>query len=198
MRRTVSIVAAVSLAWGCHGDSVGDAPSHEDAGGEGALDAGMNIVTDPDFEDPSCSMWSGGGEATTSEVDGIAHSGSKSCMVCGVDPHAVWGIGQDVDKSKLVDGVTYRATAWVRAPEAEAGPPPLDGAYINLSFYTVDGTQIGTEAESGPLALDGTWREITVTRAWDATADKLIMSVQARRLGGCFLVDDASLVRSSP
>jgi hypothetical protein len=39
---------------------------------------------------------------------------------------------------------------------------------------------------------------ITVTRAWDAKGDVMNFGVLTRKEGGCFLVDDATLVPDGP
>ena len=187
-----SLIAASSVG-ACTSFSADTTTSSSEAGTDGGAEAGgVNLLRDPSFELPGCSgPWSSNGARVVD--DSAPRSGQRSCRVCGQAGQSVWDVSQDVQVGPIAPGATYVGDAWVRALADGTAPPP-----VSIRVSTRDGTGVtleGVESSSLGTFLDATWSHIVVSLpVTKPGATGLQVNVIARDVGGCFLVDDATLM----
>jgi hypothetical protein len=171
-------------------DAPADAAVETSPGSEAApgVDAG-NLLTNPSFEVGCTEGWLPG-QAQVFEEDGVAHTGTRSCRICGVPGNSVWSFGQTAGVDAIPVGAQFAAAAWVRAPPDAGAAAPLS---IALDVVGDNDTEIAND-ESAGLVPDSTWRRISdVVLVGDAGGNSVQVTILARSEDGCFLVDDVSL-----
>jgi hypothetical protein len=167
-----------------------------DASFEGVSAPAGNILPNGSFEDGCGPPW----EGATAE-SALARTGSKSCMKCGSVDDSSFFLGIDVPE-KLEVGAQYEARAYVRDP-GDAGKPAHDIHAEIYVFAAVDGLQnnaaVGQIETVDPLTQE--WQlarsQLTVEEDPADGGKSIGLNVTSRLglTGGCFLVDDVSLVR---
>jgi len=192
---TVFFGAAVVAA--CTGDdavlvngSTGDAGA-DGASADGAVavvDAGAtagSVIVQGDFEKAGCFGWMTN-EATTA-LDPAAHGGSSACRVCASGSTSVWGIFQVVP---AVSPGRYAGRGFVQA-SGDAGPPLV---VLRLDAVAA-GELVGAQRDGPANVLDGVPYAEVNAEIEIATGQGVAMAVLAQSPGGCFLVDDVTLVK---
>jgi hypothetical protein len=165
-----------------------DSGSGDDGGSGDGGDAGSGVVNG-DFELPACAGWTAD-EAKLEEVDGVAHSGARSCSVCTFGVTGVFGISQDRGPTDgLVPGKLYVVDAWVRAPDTGV---PTQNVNAVLTLEDGDGGLADRNEMPGPTTLDASWQHVTTTLTYQAGL-WFTLEILARSDNGCFLLDDVSL-----
>lgn len=86
----------------------------------------------------------------------VAHAGERSCRVCARADEAVYGLEQSASVEQLTPGITYTASAWLRAGD---DPERAESADV----------RIGIELDRGPHTspLDGSEQPVgSLTTSW--------------------------------
>lgn len=186
---TVFFGAAVVAA--CTGDDA-VLVSGSDAGADGAsalVDAGAtagSVIVQGDFEKAGCFGWKSN-EATVA-LDPAAHGGSSACRVCASDGGtSVWGIFQDVPS---VPPGRYAGRGFVQA-SGDAGPPLV---VLRLEAVAA-GELVGPQRDGPANLLDGVPYAEVNTEIEIGAGQGVAMAILAQSPGGCFLVDDVTLVK---
>lgn len=192
----VGLVAGGVLA-GCLGEDVSAEPpvTTTDAGGEASSDGsaqdggggsgGTSVLPRGDFESGGCLGWTAN-EARL-ELDPAAHGGSFACRVCASGDTAVWGVFQDV--ANVAPG-TYAGVGYMRA-SGDAGPFTT---VLRLQA-TAGGAEVGDQREGSATHAPGeTYAEAKAEIAIES-GQGVSVAVLAQQPGGCFLVDDVTLVK---
>ena len=140
-----------------------------------------------DFESGGCLGWETNGANV--EADRIARGGRSSCRVCDSGQGSVWGIFQNV---RTAPAGTYVAQAFVRT-SGTAGPSAVDLGVVALDG---NGQQIGPPKENGvTIAPNDDWRGVTNALAVQDGQGAAVSIMAASTPGGCFLVDDVTLLQ---
>lgn len=198
------VVGAFELLLGCLGEDVtsGPATATADAGasseasatdgsaateGSAATDGGLpaaSVVPRGDFESAGCLGWTANEARLSLEPD--AHGGSFSCRVCATGTTPVWGIFQEVP---TVPPGSYFAEAHFRAA-GDAGP---FSAVVRLEA-SAGGEPVGSARDGTATFAPGEpWAKATTELAIE-TGQALGVALLSQTEGGCFLVDDVSVV----
>ncbi|MFF5232651.1 family 43 glycosylhydrolase [Dactylosporangium sp. NPDC000521] len=149
--------------------------------------SGGNLLVNGTVESGT-SGWGMFGSGTLS-ASGTAHGGSQSLLVTGRT--AAWnGPAQDVT-SKLVNGRTYTASAWVRSA---SGTP---SAKVMLAV-TAGGTTSYVQLAPATAVNAGGWTQLsgTATVSWTGTLTGATFYVETTAGTDNFYLDDASLLIS--
>jgi hypothetical protein len=183
------------------GSSSGGGGEGGDAG-HGANDSGNgpgpnpgptdNLLKNAQF-DTSCDGWTPYGAIVTPNAAG--HDGGGSCLVCGQGEKG-WVLEQVHDFDHL-DRVTFKAEAWVSAPEAGVAAGDMT---IDFELWDNQGNQLVSLASSSVEPTPEKWRGIQGTfDIGDAGGDnrQVKFQINCRNMDkcneGCALVDDAIL-----
>jgi hypothetical protein len=191
-RRAVG-TAAVAIAAACTSysarpdDPSQDGGSNASADGSDAADAAVRF-SNGDFE-LGCTDWASNVSILTDDT--TAHTGTKSCRVCAND-RTSWSIQQLVT-TPVAPGSVYSASAFIRAaPDAQAA----DGVVETLYVVDDDGGLDPNPASTSGTNPGASWQQIAITVTVPAGGGEGIeMSISGDSFGGCFLIDDAELVR---
>lgn len=158
-------------------------------GGDGGPVVQGNVLENSDFENGSCDGWFGGSASLT--VAPISHgSGKYSCLVCQDVPSAgVYTVGQNIDVTKVTEGVTYVVQAWVRLPDPDSGLSPASA--LSIGIDVASGL---SESPAGNVTSDD-WTLVSDSVPYGALdGDVPTTSVLNRSQdNGCFLVDDYTM-----
>jgi len=168
---------------GCRGETVDAQTSASADTGPGA---GVELLNNADFE-----LGCGGWEAAeaNAEESTVARNGARSCLVCGRPTVDTFWFGQ-VKEGPFVEGTTYVAEGFLRAPDGDAGiaPDPM----ARLELLDDDWNQVHV-IDTGSLTLDGTWKRVSNLVTIKPGTKRLRLEFWSHGKGPCFLVDDASL-----
>ncbi len=177
---------ATATAFGCVGkDPVLSGPDEPDSGAADAGTTAGSVVSRGDFETAGCLGWTTNEATATSDPD--KHGGSFACRVCATGSTSVWGIFQDL--SSAAPG-GYVARGFLRASGSE-GPSTV---FIRLEAFA-NGAQIGVDREGQATMAPGEpWAETQAELAVEA-GQTLAVAILSQTPGGCFLVDDVTVVR---
>ena len=162
-----------------------------DAGADGAsavVDAGAtaaSVIVQGDFEKAGCFGWKSN-EATVA-LDPAAHGGSSACRVCASGSTSVWGIFQDVPS---VSPGRYAGRGFVKA-SGDAGPPLV---VLRLEAVAA-GELVGPQRDGPANLLDGVPYAEVKTEIEIGAGQGVALAILAQSPGGCFLVDDVTLVK---
>lgn len=150
------------------------------------VDGGANLLHNGDFE-VACAAWTPQ-QATTREIEG---RNGRACLVCGLQNVPVWGISQSVAAAPSTNHV---ARAWFAAP-VDGGSDPVAQAVELALEETSGGSQVLVSTSLAP-ALGSSWVDVSTALApSQSRTDAINVVLLARVSGGCFRVDDVSLVR---
>jgi hypothetical protein len=141
------------------------------------------------------------GWVATPKADGTApvplarvsggHTGSYAAQVSNTSAAAATTVLNDSPNSvaSTTAGLTYRATAWLRATRANTT------LVLRLLEYT-SGNALVTSKQSSYWATDTTWHKLTVDLVASRSADSIDLNALVWDLGAgqSFLVDDVSMV----
>ncbi len=184
MKLGLAVAIGVLATTGCHGEPV-SSPSDTGSAGDGAADAGTNLLTNGDFES-GCAGWND--ERTTMTVVSTAHGSKTACMLCSDGADRYWG-WQYVDGATLVDGKKYVAEAWLRRMPADGGATG-DGSLDILQWDEASGSLVG--GGSGSVPLTDEWQHLTAFVIKDSRAKFVEIRFGSTTPRTCFVVDDVS------
>jgi hypothetical protein len=123
------------------------------------------MITPGTFEvaDGGVTGWvSVGGSVTASAV--FAHSGAQSALmtVSGTPPYTT--IQTTAGSTPVTEGVSYTAACWVRSVVN------LSDVHVFITWFDIDGNNIGTDQPFGLALVSGAWTQRTTTATAPAGA----------------------------
>lgn len=161
-------------------------PAGAVADGSASADAGTVFRSDFEAASATCNGWRV--EAADAIRSVPPRSGSYACKVCG-DSGGGEGFALVRDLGQAKRG-RYALRAFVRV---RAGLSPADDVGLELR---AGGASVTSASTGSPL--DETWRELTTELVVDEDAPSMQVSVVARGVGACVLVDDVELLLATP
>jgi hypothetical protein len=176
---------------GNQGTTDGGDSGHDGSTQDGAIDA--NLLQNAGFEEGTtlCGPgWAFYGATVT--FSPIAHSGTRSCLICGgAIADGTFSFSQTVSRS-LEAGTDVASWGWIRAPEAGAPARVL----MTLSALHADG---GAQSFDSPYLNAGSnWYQLEGSGELYGPATGLTLTFDGYGPGDggtvCFLLDDTAIV----
>jgi len=145
-----------------------------------------NLVTNPDFEGGNTSGWVINGAGTLAASTAQKHTGTTSLLTTGRT--AAWNGPLQNLTSKVLNGATLTASAWVRLDNAASSP-------VSLTFKKTDGSGTSYGTVSTQTATNTGWVQVsgTYTVAVTGTLSDLSLYVEGPAAGTNYFLDDVAV-----
>ena len=169
-------VAAIAACTGDDAVVVSGTPTGASAG---------SVIAEGDFEKTGCFGWSTN-EATLA-LDPDKHGGSSACRVCASGSTSVWGIFRTLPN---VAPGGYQGRAFLQA-SGNAGPPLV----VMRLQAVADGVDVGPQHDGNADLLQGVPYAQVATEITIEAGQGVAVGFLSQAPGGCFLVDDVTLVK---